>query len=263
MTREADGQEVEAILKIVTDSLMHLITKPGIILISVFLLLIVWGPKGEPIFMPWFREWIEATPLHRQFRVQLLSYASGVLLLVVTPVLIIRFRFKESLSKYGLGLGDVRLGLLFMAVLIVVSLPLFFFGARSPQMQAEYPLIYRGLDVAQIRQQFQWQSFLLYELIYASFFLVIEFTFRGYMLFGLREKFGLYSILIQMLSYTAWHLAKPVPELIGTPVWGFAVAAVTLRVRSIWYVFVAHWLLNVFLDVMILINIGVFTGSNR
>src|SRR5262249_49379618 len=96
-----------------------------------------------------------------------------------------------------------------------------------------------------------------YELIYASFFFIIEFVFRGYMLFGLRERFGLYAILIQMLSYTAWHLPKPVTELIGTPVWGFAVAVVTLRVRSLWYVFLAHWLLNIFLDTMILVNRGI------
>ena len=79
------------------------------------------------------------------------------------------------------------------------------------------------------------------------------------MLFGLREKFGFYAILIQMLSYTAWHLPKPFPELIGTPLRGFAVAAVTLRVGSVWYVFLAHWLLNIFLDTMILVQRGVIT----
>ena len=259
MTARSNEPEVETVFKIIKDSFEHLITKPGIILISVFLLLILWGPKGEPIFKSWFNSWLEADAPHEQLRLQMLSYASGLLLLVVIPCLLIKFRFKESLKSYGLGLGDVRLGLTFVAVLIIISLPLFYFGSRNPQMWVEYPLIYRGMDVAQIRQQFQWHSFLLYELIYASFFFVIEFTFRGYMLFGLRERFGLYVILIQMLSYTAWHLPKPVPELLGTPVWGFAVAAVTLRARSLWYVFIAHWLLNIFLDVMILVNRGVIT----
>jgi uncharacterized protein len=257
MKAKAQESEVETIITIIKDSLLHLITKPGIILISVFLLLIVWGPKGEPIFLPWFREWVEADPLEKQFRIQMISYATGIVLLVVIPILLIKLKFKESLKSYGLGLGDVKLGLSFLGLLIVASLPLFFFGARSPEMWAEYPLIYRGMDVAQIQQVFTWQSFLAYELIYASFFFVIEFTFRSYMLFGLREKFGMYAILIQMLSYTAWHLPKPVPELLGTPVWGFTVAAVTLRVQSVWYVFIAHWLLNIFLDTMILINRGV------
>jgi len=32
--------------------------------------------------------------------------------------------------------------------------------------------------------------------------------------------FGRYALMIQMLSYTAWHLGKPLPELWGTVVWG-------------------------------------------
>ena len=259
MTARSNEPEVESVFKIVEDSLAHLITKPGIILISVLILLILWGPKGEPVFKPLFKQWLEADPPHEQFRLQMLSFTSGLLLLVVIPCLLIRFRFKESVKSYGLGLGNVRLGLTFLAVLILIGLPLFYFGARNAQMWVEYPLIYRGMDVAQIKQQFQWHSFLLYELIYASFFFATEFIFRGYMLFGLRERFGLYAILIQMLSYTAWHFPKPVPELIGTPVWGFGVAAVTLRVKSLWYVFIAHWLLNIFFDVMILVNRGVIT----
>jgi hypothetical protein len=60
-----------------------------------------------------------------------------------------------------------------------------------------------------------------------------------------------------MLSYTAWHLPKPTAERVGTPIWGFATAAVTLRVGSVWYVFAGHWLLNIFLDILILVNRGV------
>ncbi|HEX7452911.1 MAG TPA: CPBP family glutamic-type intramembrane protease, partial [Polyangiaceae bacterium] len=60
--------------------------------------------------------------------------------------------------------------------------------------------------------------------------------------------------------YTAWHLTKPTTELIGTPIWGFVVAAVTLRLNSLWYVFLAHWLLNMFMDTLILVHLGVIHG---
>jgi hypothetical protein len=259
MTGREDKDEVETIFRIVKDSLVNLITKPGIIMISVFLLLIVWGPEGRPIFTPWFKDWINEDPAQAQFRLVMLSFASGFVLLAVIPILLIKLRFKESLADYGLGLGDAKLGLTFLGLLLLINAPLFYFATLGQEMQAEYPLIYQGMDTAQIKQQFQWQTFIVYELVYSSFFFAIEFVFRSYMLFGLREKFGLYSILIQMLSYTAWHLSKPLPELIGTPAWGFATAAVTLRVRSVWYVFLAHWLLNIFLDTMILVNRGVIT----
>jgi membrane protease YdiL (CAAX protease family) len=73
----------------------------------------------------------------------------------------------------------------------------------------------------------------------------------------MQDRFGRYAVLFQMLSYTAWHLVKPLPELSGTLLWGFATAAVTLRARSVWYVFIAHWLLNIFMDTMVLFRQGV------
>ena len=126
-------------------------------------------------------------------------------------------------------------------------------------MWHEYPMLYAGLSDEQLRTAFDWTTYIEYELLYALFFFVIEFTFRGYLLFGLKDQFGgAYAILIQMLPYVAWHLAKPLAEVWPTPVWGFVVAAVTLRVGSVWYIFFAHWLLNIFMDSMILMNRGIF-----
>jgi hypothetical protein len=42
MTGDTQDRDVQTVLDIIKDSLAHLITKPGIILISVFLLLIVF-----------------------------------------------------------------------------------------------------------------------------------------------------------------------------------------------------------------------------
>jgi len=112
-------------------------------------------------------------------------------------------------------------------------------------------------------------QFMVYELTYLPFFLAIEFIFRGYLLFGLESIrpeharsaggggaapyfFGKYALLVQMLSYTAWHLGKPQAELWGTLLWGIAAGATAWAIRSIWPVVLSHWLLNVFLDYMIL-----------
>ena len=40
--------------------------------------------------------------------------------------------------------------------------------------------------------------------------------------------FGYYAILLSMLSYTAWHLGKPLPELWGTLVWGLVAGTIVL-----------------------------------
>jgi membrane protease YdiL (CAAX protease family) len=145
--------------------------------------------------------------------------------------------------------------------LVAISLPAFLIAAHNADMRATYPF-YRPFSGV--------GEFVLYELTYLPFFIAIEFIFRGYLLFGLagiRDRdiqaprsdpgvpgafnFGKYALLIQMLSYTAWHLGKPLPELWGTLLWGLAAGVLAYTVRSIWPVVLAHWLLNVFLDALV------------
>ncbi len=208
-------------------------------------------PTGRPNVLPgipWDQEWI--------------AYAIGVVLLVVVPCAVIRWGFKHDLRDYGLGLPEqrsVRLSLFSAAVLAVASLPLFVLSTGDESMQATYPL-YRG--------PLEGLDFVFYELGYLLFFLVIEFVFRGLLLLGLinvRERdappaggergplpIGFYAIFVATLVYTAWHLGKPTPELLGTLVWGPVAGAVVLATRSIWPVVVVHWLLNVVLDRLLL-----------
>lgn len=249
--------EFQEIFIIVKDTFTHLVTREGVILMTAVVGIVIWGPKGRPIFQDLLGGWLRSFQDQSLWAEQLLSFGTGFVLLVVVPLLVIRFRFREPFSNFGLGLGDPKLGLALTLVLIVASLPLFSLGSGDASMQWEYPMLYRGLDASARKLVFSWDRFLLYEAVYVSFFFIIEFIFRGYLLFGLRDRFGRYAILFQMLSYTAWHLVKPVPELAGTILWGFATAAVTLRARSMWYVFIAHWLLNVFIDMLILYRQGV------
>ncbi len=251
----------DSILRIILETLRQLFTREGILIASVFVLLIIWGPKGIPLFTPLFQDWIDRDPTHTSFRLQIVSFAAGLVLLVILPALTIRLGFKQRLVEYGWGLGNVRLGTTLFLAALVIGVPLFYLGSLRPEMWAEYPMIYRGMSTEQIRQVFHWSSFLTYELIYLTFFLVIEFSFRGYMLFGLQGRFGLYTVLIQMLPYCIWHLPKPMPELVTTPIWGLAVGAAGLRVRSIWYTVAIHWLLNIFLDVLILLHRGIISFS--
>jgi len=253
---------VSALLAILRDAWRAVSAdKAGVVLISAILALVLWGPKGDPLFARWLHPLLAGAIADAELRAQLISFGAAVLLLVIVPLLVIRLRLHERPRDHGLGAGDVRLGLAFAAVLFAVSLIPFLLATCDAGMRGEYPLLFRGLAVDEMRRRFDWPTFVAYEVAYASFFFAIEFIFRGYLLFGLRERFGDLAILVQMLPYTAWHLPKPTVELIGTPLWGFAVAAVTLRVGSMWYVFAVHWLLNVVLDVALLVRQGVIGGG--
>ena len=271
--KERKHPQLSGFLKLVGLMILRpLRDRVGLILASTIVLLMLWGHDGElPLVhliwsgwqpaaanpgarpeiipgLPWDQEW--------------LSFAAGVLLVVLIPCALIKLVYRESLRSYGLGLPQgsrLRLSVFSAVFLFAVSLPAFLVATGDEGMKATYP-IYRGtLD--------GW-DFATYELGYLLFFVAIEFVFRGYLLLGLfsvrdREAlpeatgergpllFGYYAILISMLSYTAWHLGKPTPELWGTLVWGPVAGAIVLLTRSIWPVVAVHWALNVVLDLLL------------
>ena len=67
-----------------------------------------------------------------------------------------------------------------------------------------------------------------------------EFMWRGYMLFGLKEKFGYYSVLIQMIPFVILHNGKPAPETFGAILGGIALGILALRTSSIYYCVITH-----------------------
>lgn len=249
-----------------------LIERPGRIIGSAFILLMLWGTHGKlellgAVWPAWRGPGVDVGSRPRlisgvPWDNELISFWAGAVLLVVVPVVLIRLVFKQPLAAFGLGLppkGRRALALWTFLTLTALSLPAFWLGAQDPGMRQVYPFFRDFSGPA---------AFVLYELTYLPFFIAIEFIFRGYLLFGLagardvevREGgggvpgayyFGRYALLIQMLSYTAWHLGKPLPEVWGTLVWGLAAGAMAYAVRSVWPVIASHWLLNVFLDAVI------------
>lgn len=250
--------------------------RAGQILGSAFLLLMVWGFHGNLDLLhgilPGWRgpgvdigarpQLIPGVPWDNE----LISFWGGALLVVVIPALLILFVYRQKLSDYGLGLppkGRRKLAVITFLVLTLLSLPAFYIATRNADMRAIYPFYRPFTSVPQ---------FILYELTYLPFFIAIEFIFRGYLLFGLAGigkaegvratpaahvafYFGKYALLIQMLSYTAWHLGKPLPELWGTLIWGLAAGVLAYTVRSIWPVVLSHWLLNVFFDAVVALTL--------
>jgi hypothetical protein len=214
------------------------------------------GPGGEPHArarlveaIPWDQEWI--------------AFGIGAVLLVLVPCVLIRYWFRESPLDYGLGLprpGTWRFTLVSMGVLAAFGFPALYLASKDREMAATYPFF----------RQFQSTTqFWIYELGYFAFFLVIEFVFRGYLLLGLYRThaqrdnrgagaagaaesppatIGAYSVLVSMLSYTAWHLGKPLAEQWSTLLWGLATGVMVLVSGTIWHVVLVHWGMNVLLD---------------
>src|SRR5579872_3435648 len=92
---QLESTNFENVLSIIKTTFHHLLTKPGIILMTILVGIVIWGPKGEPIFTPWFAKWVSPLPGEARWGPVLFSFGTGLLLLVIIPFITIRFRFHE------------------------------------------------------------------------------------------------------------------------------------------------------------------------
>lgn len=165
----------------------------------------------------------------------------------LAPVLLIKFKFKEKLTDFGLQLGDKNFGFKFLLIAIPVVLPFVYPSSFQQDFQQEYPLPLLARD--SIRYLVIW------DFIYLFYYIGWEFLFRGYLLFGLEKKIGAYwSILFQTLPSTIIHIGKPEGETISAIIAGIVFGAVALRTRSIIYPLILHYIVGASMDVFSVIN---------
>ncbi len=152
--------------------------------------------------------------------------------LFVLPVLVIIFVLKENPKNYGLQLGDYRAGLKISFYFIMLMTIIVWFATSLPSFEKTYPLLRSTRE--------SWQIFFIFETGLLLYLFAWEFIWRGFMLFGLEEKFGFYAVLIQMIPFVILHNGKPVPETFGAILGGIALGIIAFRTRSILYCVIVH-----------------------
>jgi membrane protease YdiL (CAAX protease family) len=199
---------------------------------SPLLLSIYWYFGYKTSFLEYVPDW-QANPVG-DYYASIMQFAAFFLLVGIIPAIYLKFFMKKSLSEIGLGLGDWKLGLKLVAGLIPLIAIILYFGTDSPDVRGEYPLS----KALHTHRDLIWS----YQLAYVLFYYVAwEFYFRGFMLFGLKDRFGGFNaILIQTIASCLIHLGKPAGETIGAIFVGVIFGAIALRTRSIWWVFLLH-----------------------
>ena len=119
-------------------------------------------------------------------------------LMFILPLLSIKLVFKEKLSDYGFTLGDKKFGLITFGLFFIVMLIVVWVVSGSLSFAMTYPQ-----GGAKAKESFS--IFILYELCILVYMLGWEFFWRGYMLFGLKSKFGYYSVFMQMIPFFILH----------------------------------------------------------
>lgn len=159
-------------------------------------------------------------------------FISDFFTLFILSALIIKFILKENLNDYGLQFGDYKTGIIISLLLILIMLPLIWFVSATESFVQKYPHLHTARD--------SWSLFFIYESGMLIYMFAWEFIWRGFMLFGLKEKFGYYAVLIQMIPFVILHNGKPELETFGAITGGIALGILALRTKSFYYCVAVH-----------------------
>lgn len=149
-----------------------------------------------------------------------------LLTFIVLPWLVIRFCFKQSMRDFGWRwnqVGEHWRGYLLLLSPILVFVVLVSFGEDFVN---HYPFYHHAGR--------SWLDLLLWELLYISQFVFLEFFFRGFMLNALRPAIGANAIWVMCVPYMMIHLPKLALEATGAILFGLFLGILALQSRSIW-----------------------------
>ena len=159
-------------------------------------------------------------------------FVSDFITLFILSAIVIKFILRERLKDYGLQIGDLKSGILFSVVFLMVMIPVIWFFSSTTAFSEKYPHL--------LSTRNSWDGFLIYETGMLIYMVSWEFIWRGFMLFGLKERFGFYSVLIQMIPFVILHNGKPVAETFGAIAGGIALGILAFRTNSILYCIITH-----------------------
>lgn len=158
---------------------------------------------------------------------------SALILYFLIPLGIIVVVFREDPRRFGLTLGDWKRGVIFSTVAIALMAVVIVALVQLEEFRRYYRLgIPEQPDLA------KWVEFALRWGIYMFSW---EFIFRGFMLFGLKERFGSLAIWIQAIPFAIMHLGSPELEALSTVFGGAAFGYIDLKSRSVFPSVVIHW----------------------
>lgn len=143
------------------------------------------------------------------------------------PILVVKFVMRERLRDYGLNCRLAMSELPMYLGLLVFVLGLVWLCSGLPSFQAKYPLFLPSAGKG------FWLQFWLWEVVYLLSFIAVEFFFRGFLIHGLKQRFGFSAVFVAMMPYCQVHFGKPLLETLGSIVAGVALGFFSLKSRSI------------------------------
>jgi membrane protease YdiL (CAAX protease family) len=147
-------------------------------------------------------------------------------LFLVVPLLIVLFGFRERPSRYGLHLGEWRIGLPLAVLGCAVMTPIALWFGSLADTQAYYANSWWSLPDVLATNALDLFS--------------AEFLFRGFLMLALVRAIGPIGVLVATLPFVFSHLTKPELELVSTLIGGMVYGWLAWRTSSIVWGALAH-----------------------
>lgn len=169
-----------------------------------------------------------------------------IICFILIPVLVIKTVFHESLANYGLGIGKLRKHAGWYLLLAAPILCFVVMVSFRHDFSTHYPF-YRLANRS-------WADLLMWEMLYLSQFVCVEFFFRGFIIQACRPAFGVNAIFVMIVPYLMIHFTKPWLEATGAILFGLFLGVLALRTRTIWGGVLVHVSIAFSMDMAALIQ---------
>lgn len=191
---------------------------------------------------------------HPQQQLWRLGY--WVLILVLAyffiPLLVIKTLFKSTIRVYGFLLPASWKSMRIYLIMLVLMVPLVWVFSQTRSFQLRYPFYHLTVGEA------LWPYFWIWQGLYLLQFLALEFFFRGFMVHGLKRRFGNFSVLIMIIPYCMIHFGKPMPEAFAAVFAGLILGFLSLKTNSVLPGVLLHYGVALTMDLMALYYAGYF-----
>ena len=143
---------------------------------------------------------------------------------------------KES-HLYGLQMKNFDARPYWMMLLIMI--PLIVSASFTKGFLNQYPM-YKSSAAHTYWGVPEWIVTAMYELVYGSGFVSVEYVFRGFMVIGMLHVLGRAAILPMAAVYCYLHFGKPAGEAISSIFGGYLLGVVAYETRSVWGGVIVH-----------------------
>jgi len=160
------------------------------------------------------------------------EWFSSLIYYAVLPIIVIVVLLRRNPLDFGFRFGNPRIWGIYVAATCLVAVPILYIASLSPSFQSYYKI-----------EQFNLINYFIEE---CAILFALEFLFRGFLIFGLKDKLKEGSILIQMIPFVLVHFGKPELETVSTILTGIYFGFIAYRGNSYWPAFIIHMFINVF-----------------